>query len=373
MMRHFMPRPHPSVFILYFMIRVLVVDDSAVVRQSTKFILESDPELQVVGEAGNGMDALTLAERCKPDVITMDLQMPRMDGLEALREIMSAQPVPVLIVTGLDLEREAQLSTQAKQLGAVAVLKRPTGFGDPAQKTFASQLVRQVKAMSAIKVVRHVKTHSTSSNPPLSASTRTMPAVKPELLAIGASTGGPAALHVVLGALASDFPLPIVITQHISFGFIDGFASWLNDACKLQVLVAKQGDRLEAGKIYLAPDDVHLRVERFGRLMLSDSIPVGGHRPAVNVMFQSVAESYGAAALGVLLTGMGADGADGLFAMRRAGAITIAQDEVSCVVFGMPKEAIKLGGAVHVARLERIAPMVSEMVHASQGMKELAK
>ena len=135
------------------MIRVLVVDDSAVVRQSTKFILESDPELQVVGEASNGVDALTLAEHCNPDVITMDVQMPRMDGLEALREIMSARPVPVIIVTGLDLEHEAQLTMQAKQLGAVAVLRRPAGFGDPAQKTFAGQLVRQVKAMSAIKVV----------------------------------------------------------------------------------------------------------------------------------------------------------------------------------------------------------------------------
>ncbi len=345
------------------MIRVMVVDDSAVVRQSTKFILESDPELQVVGEAGNGVEALELAERCKPDVITMDVQMPRMDGLEALREIMSERPVPVLIVTGLDLEHEAQLTAQAKQLGAVAVLKRPAGFGDAAQKGFAAQLVRQVKAMSTIKVVRHNKAHSAQPGAPVA----TSPRVKPDVLAIGASTGGPAALHVVLGAMPADFPLPIVITQHISFGFIDGFASWLNDACALNVRVAKHGDRMEVGQIYVAPDDVHLRVERFGRLMLSDSPPVGGHRPAVNVMFQSVADSYAAAALGVLLTGMGADGAEGLVAMRRAGAITIAQDEASCVVFGMPKEAIKMGGAVHVVRLERITPMLVEMV------KEFAK
>ncbi|MBI4671080.1 MAG: chemotaxis response regulator protein-glutamate methylesterase [Chloroflexi bacterium] len=359
---------HPSAFILCFMIRILVVDDSAVVRQSTKFILESDPELQVVGEAGNGIEALALAERCKPDVITMDVQMPRMDGLAALREIMAAHPVPVVIVTGLDLERETELSTQAKQLGAVAVLQRPAGFTDPAYKSFAAQLVRQVKAMSAIKVIHRTKSaNAVSVNLAPPAVARNTTRVSPQVLAIGASTGGPAALRVLLGALPSTFPLPIVITQHISFGFIDGLASWLDDACGLRVCIAKHGERIEAGHIYLAPDDVHLRVEHFGRLRLTNQAPFCGHRPAVNVMFQSVADSYGAAALGALLTGMGADGAAGLLAMRRAGALTIAQDESSCVVFGMPNEAIKLGAALHVARLERIAPMICGMV------KELAQ
>ncbi|MBI5302731.1 MAG: chemotaxis-specific protein-glutamate methyltransferase CheB [Chloroflexi bacterium] len=351
------------------MIRVLIVDDSAVLRQSTKFILESDPELKVVGEAANGADAVTQVARLKPDVITMDLHMPKMDGLEAIREIMAQYPAPIIVVTGVDFEREIGVSTQATRLGAVSVMRRPDSITSGDYKSFAAQLIRQVKAMSSVKVVRHARSLGVSSvlpmasNPgtPRLAAVESAP-VKTQIVAIGSSTGGPAALHQVLRAMPKNFAVPILIVQHISFGFVDGLASWLNDACALHVQVGRAGERVEPGKVYIAPDDRHMIVDRFSRIGLSENPPVGGHRPAVTALFQSVAQAFGASALAVILTGMGADGAVGMKVLRDAGGITLAQDQASCVVFGMPKEAIALGAVRHIVPLDRIAQRIQELV-----------
>ena len=344
------------------MIRVLVVDDSAVLRQSTKFILESDPDLKVIGEAVNGVDALELVDRLRPDVITMDIRMPKMDGLEAIRQIMAARPAPIVVVTSIDLDRELGVTAQATKLGAVSVLRRPESVASPSYRTFATSLIQQVKLMSSVKLVhRPLDGRNQQAAPPsgniasLGALNRT---TKTEIVAIGSSTGGPAALHKLLTGLPSSFPLPIVVVQHISFGFVKGLAEWLNDACQIRVKVGEQGERLQGGTAYIAPDDCHLMVDRFNKITLSSSEPVGGFRPSVTPLFQSTAHNYGAAAIGVILTGMGSDGAAGMLAMKQAGALNLAQDEASCVVFGMPKEAIALGAVHHIVPLDKMAAMI---------------
>lgn len=355
------------------MIRVLVVDDSAVLRQSTKFILESDPEMRVVGEACNGNDAITQVVRLRPDVITMDIQMPKMDGLEAIREIMAEHPAPIVVVTGVDLVREADLAARATKLGAVSILQRPASISNSEYKGFADKLIRQVKAMSSVKVIHRARSLSTTTMPKMTNASadavlrtalpsRTVTGVKTEIVVIGSSTGGPAALHKILSGLPKNFPLPILIVQHISFGFVDGLASWLNDACALSVQVAKLGERVEPGKVYIAPDDQHMTLDRFYRISLNAAPPMGGHRPSVTVLFQSAAAAFGASTLAVILTGMGADGAIGMKALHDAGAITIAQDQSSCVVFGMPKEAIALGAIQNVVPLDKIAGKIQELI-----------
>ncbi len=350
------------------MIRVLVVDDSAVLRQSTKFILESDPELKVIGEAGNGVDAVNLVNRLQPDVITMDIHMPKMDGLEAIRRIMSAHPAPIVVVTGIDLDREMGLTAQATKLGAVSVLRRPNTVASAAYTAYVSTLIRQVKLMSTVKVIHRPYADRSmvpgDREPGLLASSQ--PAIKTEIVAIGASTGGPAALHQLLSHLPDAFPLPIAIVQHISFGFVTGLADWLNDACAVHVKVGACGEKLLPGTAYIAPDEHHLVVDRFGKIGLSKSESIGGFRPSVTALFQSVARAYGPAAIGVLLTGMGADGAAGLLAMKQAGAITLAQDEASCVVFGMPKEAIALGAAQHVTPLDKLSALIQSLIVTAQ-------
>lgn len=338
------------------MIRVLVVDDSAVLRQSTKFILENDPGLKVIGEARNGEEAVALARRLKPDVVTMDIRMPRMDGFEAIRHIMAGSPVPIVVVTSVDLDREMGVSLQATRAGAVSVLRRPARISDPEYKAFTASLVGQVKLMSDVRVVHRPMAGRTASPKTKVAGLASTPrtAHKIEIVAIGSSTGGPAALHQVLSVMPADFSPPILIVQHISFGFVEGLAGWLDGACKLRVKVAEQGERTQPGTIYVAPDDQHTEIA-YGRIRLRQGDPVGGHRPSVTPLFESLAKCYGPAAMGVIMTGMGADGAVGMKALREAGAITIAQDEGSCVVFGMPKEAIALGAIQHIVPLKKIA------------------
>jgi two-component system chemotaxis response regulator CheB len=351
-------------------IKVLIVDDSAVLRQSTKFILESDPDLKVIGEAGNGLEAIALADRLRPDVITMDIRMPKMDGLEAIRQIMAEKPAPIVVVTSADLDGEMNLPAQATKLGAVSVLRRPSGVTTPTYKTFAATLIRQVKLMSSVKLVHRVyepkfDRQALVTSAPTGRCSVTLPGkapVKTEIAAVGSSTGGPAALYKVLSSLPAAFPLPIVIVQHISFGFVAGLADWLNEACAIAVKVGQDNERLRPGIAYLAPDEHHLTVDRFGKINLNKNDPVGGFRPAVTVMFQSVAQAYGAGAIGALLTGMGSDGAQGMLAMKQAGAITLAQDEESCVVFGMPKEAIALGAAQHVVPLDKMAAVIQSLI-----------
>ena len=286
-----------------------------------------------------------------------------MGGLDAIREIMAAHPVPIVVVTTLDLDREINLAAQATRLGAVSVLKRPAGIATPGYRTFAGKLIEQVKLMSAVKVIRRTRVGaSVSHNVPPADVPKLTPPQKIEIIAIGSSTGGPAALHKILGALPENLPVPIVIVQHISFGFVDGLASWLDDASPLKIKVGHAGEKIAPGQVYIAPDDRHMLVDSFGHLTLSPAAPVGGHRPSVTPLFESVARSFGRAAIGVILTGMGADGAAGMKTLHDAGGLTLAQDEASCVVFGMPKEAIALGAVQRIVPLDYIARILHELV-----------
>lgn len=342
------------------MIQVMIVDDSAVVRQQLRYILSSDPEFEVVIEASNGQEAITLAKRFKPDVITMDIRMPKMDGLEAIRHIMAECPTPIVVVTSADLDREKDLTFEATKLGAVSVVKTPGRISAPLYQDTINQLLEKIRLMSKVRVISRPLRHSYPSRQSATTAENTTPISKTsareiKLLAIGSSTGGPAALYKMLDGFPADFSIPIVIVQHISFGFMDGLVSWLGGGCKLQVQVGTHGQKLQPGTVYMAPDDAHMVVDSFSRIRLQQDPPINGHRPAVTALFHSVASAFGPNAMGIIMTGMGSDGAAGIQAMRKAGAITIAQDEASCVVFGMPKEAIALGAIQHIVPLDKLA------------------
>lgn len=339
-------------------IRVLVVEDSAVVGEFLNHILSSDPAIQVIGTARNGMEALRAVRNLKPDVITMDISMPVMDGYEATRRIMETDPVPIVIVSvSVD---PAQLSTtfRALEAGALAAVGKPVGIGQPGHEETAKALVQTVKLMSVVKVARRWPAQRRKAPVvPLSPGLAAAPPV--EIIAMGASTGGPAVLRAILEKFPEDFPVPILIVQHIFPGFIEGFAESLALSCKLPASVPQNGEELKAGHIYLAPDGAHMGVGAGGRVMLGYEPQENGMRPSISYLFRTVANAFGVKAAGVLLTGMGSDGAGGLKYMRERGAVTIAQDEASCVVFGMPGEAVRLEAAVHVFSPEQIASFLA--------------
>ncbi|MFH0789288.1 MAG: chemotaxis-specific protein-glutamate methyltransferase CheB [Pseudomonadota bacterium] len=335
------------------MIRVLIVDDSPTLRLLIRRIIEKDPELQVIGEAANGQESISLCRSLNPDIITMDIQMPKMDGYLAIRHIMNEMPRPIVVLTSTQSEIEQGTTYKAIEEGALMVLRKPRGM--PESDPGAQQLITQIKSMAGIKVVRRIRSYREEGpreSPGLTPQQKNTQEVS--LIAIGVSTGGPPALNTLLSPLPADFPIPIVIVQHISQGFLPGLVQWLNDNSPLRIKIAGNDDLLQAGSVYLAPDDYHLTIKIINRVSLWKAPLVDGHCPSATVLFNSIAESYGSAAEGILLTGMGRDGASGLKALHDAGGHTIAQDEATSIVFGMPKEAIALGAADEVLPLERI-------------------
>lgn len=352
------------------MIKALVVDDSRVVREFLVHILSADPEIQVVGSASDGEEALEAVRQRKPDVITMDIRMPRMNGLEATRLIMETYPTPIVIVSGTLGEEEAA-SFRAIEAGALAVMQRPVGRGHPDHEAMARELVRTVKLMSEVKVVkrwarpRKVETASRVFSATEVKLSRAPTEIK--LVAIGASTGGPVVLHQILSGLPKSFPVPVLIVQHISSGFVRGLAEWLATSSGFPVRVATHGERLLPGHAFVAPDGFHMGIGKNDRIELSGNGPENGLRPSVSYLFRSVAHLFGRAAVGVLLTGMGKDGAQELKLMKERGAITIAQDEKSSVIHGMPGEAIDLEAATHVLSPEGIVSALTRLASKDQG------
>lgn len=346
-------------------IRVLVVEDSTVMRDLVVAVLESDAAIQVVGRARDGVEAVELAASLRPDVITMDIRMPRLDGFEATKRIMSEAPTRIVVVSSSVDAEELKITFNALRLGAVAVVEKPRAATDEAFQPVRQQLLDTVKAMADVKVVRRWPDRLPVTHPTMTA--KAPAAAEVRLIAIAASTGGPAALATVLQRLPADFGVPILAVQHITRGFDRGLVAWLGSLTPLRVRLATDGDRLNGAEFLLGPNDYHLCVTSHETVALNQTAAVGGHRPSASVLFRSVAVAYGPRAVGVILTGMGEDGADGLLALREAGGQTIAQDEASSIVYGMPKSAIARGAAAYVEPLEKVADRILRLVGGSNG------
>jgi two-component system chemotaxis response regulator CheB len=350
-------------------VRVLVVDDSATSRRLLAEILRADQGIEVVGQAADGLEAVALVKRLKPDIVTMDVQMPRLDGFAATKRIMVEAPTPILITTGVDA-RALSVSLEAVRVGALAVQAKPCDPMDPHFDDEARELVRQVKAMARVKVVRHYE--PLARRPPAAPAPSFDGAhgLAAEVVAIAASTGGPAAIHRILSGLPSSFPLPILIVQHISRGFTPGFADWLDKASALRVKIAEEGEALQPGTAYVAVDDHHLCVTTSRRVHLSGAPAVGGFRPSGTVLFESVAMAYGRGAVAVILTGMGRDGVDGLRAIRGAGGRTFAESEQTAIVNGMPGAAVEAGLADVVLNLDQFGLAMAGLADVAGALKE---
>lgn len=349
------------------MINVLVVEDSPVLREFLVHILSSDPDITVIATASDGEEALDFVRHHRPDVITMDIHMPKLDGLEATRRIMETNPIPIIIVSGSENPHEVVTTFDAMDAGALAVLRRPTGIGHPDHQAMVRDIVQTVKLMSEVKVVRRWP-RMRSTKPTLHRADTDLARASAHIriVVIGASTGGPSAIETILAALPKNFPVPILIVQHISSGFIGGFAQWLTNSSSLPVHIATHGETLLPGHVYIAPDEYQMKVEREGKVILTKDEPEHGLRPSISYLFRAVAEVYGCDTVAGLLTGMGRDGARELQLLKEKGALTFAQDKDSSVVHGMPGEAIKLNAAMLVLPLEKIAAALTNLVNVDE-------
>jgi two-component system, chemotaxis family, protein-glutamate methylesterase/glutaminase len=340
------------------MIRVLVVEDSDTARALLIAILNQDSAIMVVGEARNGSEAIRMADELKPDLITMDINMPVLDGFTATEQIMTSSPVPIIMVTAYPDLTEAEAGARALTSGALTVVQKPPGILAPLHDQAARELIETVKAMADVKVVRHLSKPRIGTPPQTFAETQ----LQPVLLAIATSIGGPAALGLLLPALAQDFPIPILIVQHIANGFVGGLVTWLATSLSRPVKLAEHEEPLVAGTIYFAPDDYHLGATRDLRALLSAAPPIGGFRPSANFLFNTTARAAGSRALGVILTGMGDDGLEGLRTLKHYKGYVMAQDEETSVVFGMPGAAINAGVVDAVLPLGAIAFKLNQIV-----------
>ena len=335
-------------------IRVLIVDDSEGMRMLLEWIFSNDSAFEVAGIARDGIEAVDAVARLAPDVVTMDIQMPRMDGLEATRRIMETKPTPIVILSGnLDAEEVAS-SFRAMEAGALIAMAKFRGVKRPEFDADVANLIRVVKLMAEVKVVKRWPRVAKDQPKPLCQAAGDPAQTDHKVVAIGASTGGPVVINTILSGLPQGFPLPVLIVQHMAAGFIRGFADWLNLSSRLPVHVASQGELLLPGHVYIAPEGYNLEVKEDSRLALTGSILEHGQCPSVAALFRSVAAVYGGNAVGIILTGMGNDGARELKLMKDRGAVTIAQDRESSVIFGMPGEAVKFGAATYVLPPDRI-------------------
>ena len=349
-------------------VRVLVVDDSALMRKLIPIILERDPDIEVVGTAMDGAFALRKIAELHPDVVTLDLEMPRMDGIETLRLIMRNAPLPVIVFS--THSKEGAYSTfKALALGAIDFVAKPkeaaAGHLDP----IASQLIEKIKIAKRAGGRKALPQPQVEAVAPAKRISHV--AIPPNrVIAIGISTGGPNALQYVLSQIPNDFPATFVVVQHMPEGFTEMFARRLDECCALEVHEAKSGDLLVAGRVLICPGNRHIMVRRMPRgemVVLSDSPPINGHRPSADVLFHSVAQEFALTAVGILMTGMGEDGAEGLGAIKAAGGHTIAQSEETCIVPGMPRAAILKGYANKILPLDTLAAYLVSQYGVERG------
>jgi two-component system, chemotaxis family, protein-glutamate methylesterase/glutaminase len=335
-------------------IKVLVVDDSALMRKLIPAILARDPSIDVVGTAMDGAFALKKIEELHPDVVTLDLEMPRMDGMETLRMIMRRTPMPVVLFSTHSKEG-AYATLKALALGAIDFVAKPQEAAAGHLDSIADQLIEKIKVAKRA-AGRKLPAAVVSDDPPQRKKKSARSALPPNrVIVIGISTGGPNALQYVLSQIPADFPASFVVVQHMPEGFTEMFARRLDECCALEVHEARSGDLLVASRVLICPGNRHIMVRRMPRgdmAVLSDGPPVNGHRPSADVLFHSAAQHFGLTAVGLLMTGMGEDGAEGLGALKAAGGMTIAQSEDTCVVSGMPRAAISKGYANKVIPLD---------------------
>jgi len=339
-------------------IRVVVAEDSPTTREYLVHLLDADPALDVVGQARDGQEAVELVEALRPDAVVMDVEMPRMDGYEATRQIMERAPIPIVMVSAHSSQLEER-AFEALSAGALVLLNKPAGPGDPGYAATALQLVATVKLMAEVKVVRRWRKLDADPQP---AASRIGPPRKMRAVAIGASAGGPPTVAEILSDLPAELSCPVLLVQHIAPGFAAGLVEWLGRATSLAVKLAEPDEPARPGTVYVAPDGVHMGIADGGQIRLTTEGELDGFRPSASHLLRSAAGSCGPAAIGVLLTGMGRDGAAGLLELRKAGGVTIAQDKESSVVFGMPMEAIRLGAAEHVLPPKKISEAIRSLV-----------
>jgi len=340
------------------LIRVVIADDSLVAREMLAQILSSDPGIEVVGQAKDGEEVVDMVGRLRPDLVTMDIHMPKMDGLKATEKIMAFTPTPILIVSSSVHGEGMGSAFDALALGALEVIKKPEPRDWADLDRIGRDVLRKVKILANVRVITHVRGRREHAD---IIGHRIGSPVTRSMIAIGSSTGGPSALLAVLGRLPADLPVPILVAQHIAEGFVPGLVSWLDSGCKIKVVAAEPGVRPAAGTAYFAPTGSNMIIDGS---VLRFQAPTRGqlYIPSADTLFESVAQCYGKRSIGVLLTGMGADGAVGLKRMNERGAVTIAQDEATSTVFGMPKAAIDLGAVDTVLAVNDIAAGIEALL-----------
>lgn len=336
-------------------IRIVIADDSPTVRRYLTNLIDESTGMQVVGEAHNGEEAVQKVMQLRPDVVSMDINMPHIDGLEATRQIMVQCPTPVVVVSGL-LDNDIELSMDALDAGALAVIPKPPDRKNPQFTTKRDHLLNTLKAMAAVSVVSRKERLQRELESQELIQVNPVPTrrISPEVVVIGASTGGPSALHHLLRDIPDDFPIPILIAQHMPPEFIAGLVNWLSSATTLDVVMAENDMILKRGMVVISPADYHLSIKRHDNHLITRLLEAPGiyrYQPSIDVLLNSVARVCGAAAIGLILTGMGDDGTNGLLAMHDAGAYTLAQDQHSSTVFGMPNAAIEAGAVQTVVAL----------------------
>jgi two-component system chemotaxis response regulator CheB len=339
------------------MIRVLVAEDSAVVREYLLYLLDKAVGLRVVGAARDGLEAVEQTKRLKPDVILMDVHMPRLNGYDATRRIMEEAPTPIVMISASFNRDEVGMTFEALKAGALTVLEKPCGPDHPQQTEQARQLVETLRLMAEVKVIRRWPRRSV---PPTALGAPSDRRIR--IIAFGASTGGPAVTAEILEKLPRGFEIPLLLVQHIAPGFVGGLAEWLNGQTPLTVKLAEPGEPVRPGTVYLAPDQRQMGVSRDERIRLTNGEAAeDGFSPSASYLFRSVAEAYQRSAAGILLTGMGRDGAAGLLRLREVGGLTVAQDKESSVIFGMPAEAVRLGAAEYILSPDEIAVLINSL------------
>jgi two-component system chemotaxis response regulator CheB len=345
------------------MVRVLIVEDSITVGIYLEELFNREPDMEVIGRVTNGKEAVAFCRRDKPDVITMDIEMPVMNGLEATRKIMSSTAVPIVVLTASRNNRETRMTMQALEAGAVTLIEKPRGLGSDSSEAKALEMVNKVRLMAGVKVITRRAGHTVmpqkviKDEPVWRLCEKTD---KLEIVAIGVSTGGPAVLKQILGELAGCFPLPIVVVQHIAPGFLPGMVNWLQSSLEINVKIALEGEKLQAGTVYFAPDSYHLLISR-SRVVHLQKSPNEPICPSVAQLFASINTAFGKYSMAIMLTGMGRDGAIEMKNLYDAGAVTIAQSKDSALVYGMPAEAVKQNAVRYILSAEEIAALLKKM------------